>query len=132
MSVTAHIGQVFISSNGMQVHGKDGLDLYINIELMVFTKETPEKQAIEEIKQNNEDFHNWIWKSCACSAYGAFISIAMAQGFVEAVKQAGVMLVLTMLIQVGQKTFASTRPSAPLWCRNSWAAILLGTDDLDR
>ena len=81
---------------------------------MIFTKDTPEKQAVEEIKQANDDFHNWIWKSCAGSAYGAFISIAMAQGFLQAVKQAGVMLILTMLIQVGQKTRPSARPVSPM------------------
>lgn len=47
--------QVFIKSNtsdphrrtgaGEQVKGQDGLDLYVNLELMIFTKDTPEKQV---------------------------------------------------------------------------------------
>lgn len=67
---------------------------------MLSDKLFPSHQLQEEIKRDNDDFHNWIWKSCANSAYGAFISIAMAHGWVEGMKQAGVMLILTMLIQV--------------------------------
>eukprot|EP00802_Teleaulax_amphioxeia_P008100 Tamp_08108.p1 GENE.Tamp_08108~~Tamp_08108.p1 ORF type:complete len:688 (-),score=86.46 Tamp_08108:317-2224(-) len=85
---------------GGHVVGQDGMDMYIQLELVVFEKDTPEKVQLEVEKKFNADFKKWIWRPCSQNAYGAFLCIAMSEGLVQAIKQVGIMLSLTIIIQL--------------------------------
>jgi len=86
--------------DGSPITGMDGHQTVIVADISLYTNKPASEMDLIGFYSGEEDFQKWIWKSVSDNAYSAFVSIALHDGLATAISQCGVLLIITVFIQL--------------------------------